>query len=409
MNNNPFHTEPLGGHQYYNWIQLTTKPYSIQGTHCTNRLYAVLCQAVEHHSQYAINICYANNDNDTRRRLSQISRCELQQSIRLANLTPNDNGMLIHAVDIIHLSIQLTAYLAQLENDKYVKRAMDYILIEHCDNLYRIANLIDSTTSLDVQKLVDDMVDIIPTRPTISQHIHPHDCIKRSTNYKQCASSTIVHITLLHALSQYATNYYTNILAHYTTPLGRQLLAELAHIASQHSTIYTSLVDTQCSALDKLLIVQYAECYCYYSAYSATSDKIYWQHYQQELYHLHSCASILQHSCDKVWQQILGSGKYPDALSLGDNRQYICKILCSSINITSLREDYCDSATLDKNSALRCYQEQLNSSTRHVPSHCVVCQHIADYGCDYRQSTTMHPIEQLENRKHDNTTIGRII
>lgn len=409
MNNNPFHTEPLGGNSYYNWQQLTTKPYNILSTPITDRLYGTMCQAIEHHSQYTLSVAYDNRDNDIRRRLAQIYRAELQQGIRLANLIPNDNSILVHAVDIVHLSILLTSQLANLENDKYAKRAMDYMLLEHCDNLYRLANLIDSNTPLDCTKLVGDLCEIIPMRPTISQHLHPHDTIKRFVNYKQCNSTTILHITLLQALSQYACNYYTTILPHYSSTLGRQLLSELAHISSQHYSMYSSLADTFTSPIDNVLISQYAECYCYYSAYNCTQQDIYQQHYDQELYHLHSTSSMLQHSTCRVWQQILGDGQFPESIQLQYDKQYIRQVLTSSINITSQLEDYCDSALLDNNSTQSYYQQQLNSNTRHVPSHCVIERHIADCGCDYRQCHTIHPIEQLQDRHHDNTTIGRTL
>ncbi len=408
MNNNPFHTQPLGGTHYYNWQQLCTKPYAIRSGKCTDRLFCTLCQAIEHHSTNTISTCYTVADNDIRRQLAIIDRMELQQGIRLANMIANDNSILVHAVDIVHLSVQLTAYLAQLENDKYTKRAMDYMLIEHCDHLYRLANLIDSDTDLDCNMLVDNLAEIMPMRPTISQHLHPQDTIKRFVNYKQCNSTTILHITLMHALSQYATSYFVGTLPHYSTPLGRQLLSELAHISSQHATMYASLVDSNSSPLDNLLIAQYAECYCYYSAYNATQHNIYQQHYDQELYHLHTTASILQHSYNRVWQQVLGNGQLPEPITIEDNKAYIRQVLASNINITCLNEDYCDCATLDHNSAKAHYQDQLNSSTRHVPSHRVVTKHIEDNGCDYRQCTTIHPIEQLDNTKQDNTTIGRI-
>ncbi len=408
MNNNPFQCQPVGGDDYYDWDNMLLHPLHTQGTPCNDRLYALLCLAVEKHSYNCIDTATATTDNDIRRRLSTLQRAELQQSIRLASMTPNNNSILVHAVDILHLSIQLSAYISQYENDKYTKKAIDYITLEQCDNLYRLANLIDSETDIDPLSLVDNTIEIMPTRPSISQHLHPHDTIKRYCNYKQCNMSTLLHITLLQSLASYSTQYFATILPHYTSTLGRQLLSELAHIASQHSTIYRSLVDANSPPLERLLISQYTECYCYYSAYQYNQSKVYQHHYDQELYHLHSVANILQHSSGKVWQQVLSRGEYPEPITLQDNTQYIRKLLTSSINTTSQLEDYCDSATLDDTTTHHHYRTQLNNNIAHVPSHRVISRHIADKGSDYRQMRAIHPIEQLEDRQHDNTTIGRI-
>lgn len=409
MNNNPFQCQPVGGESVYNWDQLLLHPLHTHGTDCTDRLYTTLCLAIEQYSNYTIGIASNNTDNDIRRRLATLQRTELQQGIRLSSLLPNTTSILLHAVDILHLSILLSTHLAQYENDKYTKKAIDYITLEHCDQLYRLANLIDSETDIDMCALVNNLTEIMPTRPMIAEHLHPHDTIKRFCNYKQCNTSTIIHITLLDALSMYAQHYFATLLPHYDSTIGRRLLAELAHISSQHNTIYHSLADVNSTPLEKLLIAQYTECYCYYSAFANNQQHIYQHHYDQELYHLHSVANIIQHNSGKVWQQILGNAQYPEPITLTDSTAYIRKLITSTTNTTSQLEDYCDSATLDCNSTHAHYQQQLNSNTRHVPSHRVVSRHIADQGSDYRYMRAIHPIEQLEDRQHDNTTIGRII
>ncbi len=406
MKNNPFHDQPMASsQQYYNWQQLMSKPLP-SNSHCVDRLYNVLLLATTQHSMLALDNARHIQDNDIRRRLANISRVQMQQHIRLCTQIPTSNSMLVHAIDICHLQIQLSASISSYENNKYIKQSIDYILLEHSDQLYRLANLAN-LDNIDVVQLVDDLVEIMPTRPSICQHLHPHDCIKRFSNYKQCQLSSIVHITLLHAVARYAYQYYSTILAHYPHTTGRQLLAELCHIASQHCSIYGSLVDTYSNQVEILLICQYTQCYSYYLCIS-NNGKHYMQHYQQQLYNLHSIANILQHSCEKLWQQVLGNGKYPSILQLAGNNDYIRQILTDNISLTSQQEDYVHCATLEPDCSQCLYQQQLHHPLRKVPSHSVVASHIADKGKDFRHMHTMHPIEQLEDRQHDNTTLGRI-
>lgn len=410
MNNNPFHSQPTASaHSYYNWQQLISKPQDYKDTPTTQRLLDTLCIAVEDYSMGNLALCMANNDNDIRRRLANIYHTELCQQIKLNTLIGNSNSILVHAVDILNLSIHITASIAQYENDSYIKKTLEYTLLELVDQLYRLCNLVSCDTDIDIEQLVDNSIDIIPTRPMICQHLHPHDTVKRYTNYKQCNMSSIIHINMMQAISGYMYRYLLNATPHYPNTMGRQLLTQLTLLASQHNTMYNSLADVNANSIEQLLITQYTECYCYYNCYNLAEDKLYSHHYDQELYHLHSSASILQHSNGKVWQQILGKGTYPNSFALDNNNQYIRQLIASNIHIISHKEDYVDVATLDDSCDSYQYQQQLNSNIRHVPSHNVVARHIADYGNDYRHTTTLHPIEQHNNRQKDNITIGRIL
>jgi hypothetical protein len=70
----------------------------------------------------------------------------------------------------------------------------------------------------------------------------------------------------LHALTlvggEYQTHdYYMNVGPIYPDPLGRQLYAEIASIEEQHVTQYESIIDTEETLLEKLLLTQAMEAY----------------------------------------------------------------------------------------------------------------------------------------------------
>ena len=48
----------------------------------------------------------------------------------------------------------------------------------------------------------------------------------------------------------------------------------------------------------------------------------------------------------------------------------------------------------------------MNPSPEIVPSHIVIDSRIKEYGRDYRYKIAPNPIEQLQNRRRDNTKVG---
>ena len=62
---------------------------------------------------------------------------------------------------------------------------------------------------------------------------------------------------------------------------------------------------------------------------------------------------------------------------------------------------------LDKNADFFRYQEAVNGNDNNVASHNVIEKYIADNGKDYRFETKVHPVTELQDRKKDNTCVGR--
>ena len=75
--------------------------------------------------------------------------------------------------------------------------------------------------------------------------------------------------------------------------------------------------------------------------------------------------------------------------------------------MTARKEDYVEVAELPADARFFEYQQQVNVKDSDVASHNVICKYIADNRHDYRFETAEHPIEELRDRKHDNTVVGR--
>ncbi|MDE7454718.1 MAG: hypothetical protein K2M64_02695, partial [Clostridia bacterium] len=210
---------------------------------------------------------------------------------------------------------------------------------------------------------------------------------------------------------QQTMNYYMNQAAFYQNNLGRQLYTEIGMIEEQHVTLYGGLMDTTCTYLEDLLMHEYTECYLYYSLMQDETDdhikRIWEEHFNDELAHLHKAVEMLQKYENKVWQQVIPQGEFPELLSFRSNIEYVREVLANTVTLTAQKEDYVDVAKLSADAPFYEYQQQVNYKDSGVPSHNVLSKYIADNRKDYRFEVAAHPIEELRDRKHDNTTVGR--
>ena len=145
--------------------------------------------------------------------------------------------------------------------------ALDFALLEDFDHLYRYANLMDLEHQKKAETYVNSYVEMMPGRPTISEHRYPYDDVKRFINNKNADSLTKLNIAIITAAEQQTMNYYKNQAAFYTSDLGKKLVAEIGMIEEQHVTLYGGLMDTTCTWLEGWLNHEYTECYLYYSCY----------------------------------------------------------------------------------------------------------------------------------------------
>ena len=182
-------------------------------------------------------------------------------------------------------------------------------------------------------------------------------------------------------------------------------------IEEQHVSLYGGLMDTTCSWCEELLMHEYTECYLYYSLMNDETDEsvkhIWEQHFNDELSHLHKAVELLQKYENKSWQQVMSKGEFPELLSFHSNIDYVRRVLGGTVNITARGEDYVEVAELPSDAKFFDYQHQVNVKDSDVASHNVINKYIADNRKDYRFETAEHPIEELRDRKHDNTDVGR--
>ena len=269
MSFNPFNEKPMKYDEtVMDWKGMYPKSYDKDTVDPYTKLRIILMNGAEYEEVWFGHHFHRHcQDNDLRRELGLVRRIEQQQQKKVSCMKPISENIIEQTIGYEHLAVDLTAILAGREKDPNVKMALDFALLEDFDHLYRYADLMDLEYGVHAEKLVGNLAEIMPGRPTISEHRYAYDDIKRPIVDKNADPITKLNIAIITAAEQQTMNYYMNQAAFYNTDLGRQLYAEIAMIEEQHVTHYGSLKDPNSTMLECWLNQEYTACYLYYSCY----------------------------------------------------------------------------------------------------------------------------------------------
>ena len=411
---NPFKECPASlTSMFQNWKQLYPKPYNKREVDPYTKTRIILMNGTEFEANwFSHQFSRHTSDNDLRRDLALTREFEKQQQIKISLLKPCDESALEHTIGYEQLAVDLTAELAKRESDCYVKKALDFALLEDFDHLYRYANLLEMEQGVQAERLVGRYTEIMPGRPTIAHHRFPKDNVRRCIDSKVSDLQTVLATMIITAAEQQTMNYYMNITNLASNDLARRLYEEIALVEEEHVTQYEDLMDANSTWLEMLLWHEYVECYLYWSCYMTETDgciKALWEeNLAMEIGHLHKAAELLKKYENKEWEEVIPCGDFPAPLSLHENIEYVRAVLGATVQFTSLREDYVNLDELPSDADFFAYQKIVNPTTSIVPSHCVIDTHIRRYGKDYRYQVAQSPVRELRCRTADNTSVGRV-
>jgi len=411
---NPFYEKTTKIEKTYeNWKNLSLKPYDSKTTSPFTKVRIILMNGTEFEANwFSHQFSRHCNNNDLRRELAVIRRREQQQQKKIASLKPIEESVLQHTMGYEQLAVELTAILAKHVKDENVRKALDFALLEDFDHVFRFANLLEMDEGIKAEDLLGCYTEIMPGRPTISEHRHPADDIKHYINSDKADLFTKLTVNIITAAEQQTMNFYMNQANFYKNELGRNLFSEIAMIEEQHVSQYGSLLDTNCTWLEGLLMHEYTECYLYYSCYEDESDEnikqLWYDLYLEECGHLQKVASLLEKYENKTWKEVFPcGGDFPELLKFGQNKEYVRNVLKQSGCFTANKEDYVKVSKLSDDAPFFKYNNLVNKPTSSVASHKVIEKHIKDFGKDYRYEEAANPIPELRDRKVDNTEFGR--
>ena len=409
---NPFQLKPeKTADQFMDWQRLYPAPYDKMETDPYTRVRVILMNGTEFESAgYSHQFHRHESNNDLRRELAMMRRQEQQQQKKIACLKPMDETVLEHTIGYEQLAVDLTAGLAKRVTCANVKSALDFALLEDFDHLYRYADLMEMEHGQYAEKFVGEYTEIMPGRPTISEHRCPMDALCMPGK-PDAALFDKMAVQIITAAEQQTMNYYMNVCGFYTSDLGRKLYQEIGMIEEQHVTQYGSLLDPNCTWLEGLLMHQYVEAYLYYSCMEDETDqnvrKVWEDFFQMEVSHLHKAADLLRQYEKKDWQQVIPGGEFPEPFHFESNIDYIRAAL-NMVDFTAEKEIFKPVNMLPKDYDFFVYQKAVNANVDAVPSHQVIDRAIRRRGKDYRAEVAPSPIPGLQNRTLDNTTLGRI-
>lgn len=410
---NPFEENPIDLEgAFQNWKQLFPAPYNKRDVDPYTKTRIILMNGAEFEANwFSHQFARHCSDNELRRELAVVRMLEKQQQIKISLLKPGNESILEHTISYEQLAVDLTAELARRETDCNVKRALDFALLEDFDHLYRYANLLEAEAGIYAERLVGRYTEIMPGRPTISHHRFPRDNVRRSTD-ESAAVQTTLSAMIITAAEQQTMNYYMNVTNLYPSDPGRRLYEEIALVEEEHVTQYESLLNPMLSWLENLLWHEFNECYLYYSCYQTETMpyiKLLWeQNLAIEIAHLHRAAALLEKYEGKTWQEVIPVGEFPAPVSLHENIEYVRQVLGSTVQFTSVEEDYYKIEELPSDADFFAYQQVINPSASIVPSHNIIESMIRRNGRDYRFQTAPNPVPELRCRTEDNTSVGRV-
>lgn len=392
---------------------LNSKPYDKDKADPYTKVRVILMNGTEFESNWFLHQFNRHcNNNDLRREIALVRRHEQQQQKIISSLRPIDETDLETTISYEQLAIDLTAILARHVKDENVKNALNFALLEDFDHLYRFANLLEMEEGKSAKDIVGKYTEVMPGRPTIAEHRHPYDSINKFICNILSDPFTKLATNIITAAEQQTMNYYMNIANIHKSEIGRKLYSEIAMIEEQHVTEYGSLIDTNCTWLEGWVMHEYTECYLYYSCYADETDEdikaIYYKLYKEECGHLKHSAKMLEKYEGKKWEALFPcGGDFPELLRFEGNIEYIRDVIKNTVHLTKDREEYKPASKMTEKSDYRKYNGKVCKNASTEPAHDVIETYIKRNGEDYRVEVSPHPIEELRDRKTDNTEVGR--
>jgi hypothetical protein len=392
--------------QFRNWSELNVTPYDTRSVHPYTRCRAIFMNGIEVESIInSHNFARRTVDVGVLQNLALVRRAEQQQQKAVNWLLPGDESVLAKTIGYEQVAVDLTAWLARHEPDPYLKKVYEFALLEDFDHLYRYANLMDLLGEGRLaQDITGDLTEILPGRPTIFQHRHPVEEIRRPMTLTAASPQSVMNAITIVASEQQTMNYYMNVGNIPEHPLARAMYLEIAQIEEQHVTHYESILDPTMTWLTNLVLHEYNECWLYWSCLQTEVDnriKALWElHLNMEIEHLRIAVEMLRDVDGIEAESFLPAGGLPEPFAFEPNKEYVRNVLEQTVNWTAWDAKFLPVTDLPAEHRYFEFQRIVNAGG--VPTEDVILQHRAQFGEEYRFATNgQHPIASLrENGPH---------
>lgn len=330
--------------QTRSWRELNVEPFDPDAVHPYTRCRVIVMNGIEVESiMFSHQFARHTNDKELQRQLALSRYLDHQQQKVVNWLLPGWSSVLETTIAYEQVATDLTAWVARNEPDPYLKQAYDFGLLEDFDHLYRYANLYEMIEHRKAEKLVDELTEIIPGRPTRAHHRHPFDNVRDHYDRHTAAPLSKLHQLTLVAAEQQTLNFYANVGPQYMEPIARQLYQEIGLVEEEHVTHYESMGDGEASWFEQLVLHEYNECYLYYSFFEQEVDpriKAIWElHLQMEIGQLHAACDLMRQHENREPEELLPA-ELPNVLLFEPNKEYVREVLATQMDLTTLGTGY---------------------------------------------------------------------
>jgi rubrerythrin len=387
MSFNPFEEKGIPiEKQMRPWSDLNVIPYDKNEVDPYTQARVILMNGIEVEAAiFGHEMARHTPDLELKKKCAMARRVEQQQQKVVNWLVPAEASILEATIGYEQLAVDLTAFFAQNVEDPYIRQVFEFGLLEDFDHLYRYANLMQLTEQKEAGKIVKSYTDILPGRPTIREHRHPYDDVRRFADLKSSTPKSVLYVMTLVAGEQQTMNFYMNMGNRIMDPVGRGVYLEIGQIEEQHVTQYESLLDPRMSWYEMLLLHEYNECWLYWSFASQEPDqgikKIWEEHLEQEIEHLHIAAQLLE-NIEKRDARELVPEIMPDPLVLQPAVEYVREVLNTQVDYNAVDTEIVPPNKMPKDHRYYTYQKMVNGNW--VPTEKVIEENIEKNGKDYR-------------------------
>jgi hypothetical protein len=387
--------------QIRNWRELDVAPIDPDLTDPYTRCRVITMNGIEIEAAM-FSHCFTRMcaEREVKQQLAEVRYVEQQQQKVVNWLLPGTASVLETTIGYEQVAVDLTAWVARMEPDPYLKQAYEFGVLEDFDHLYRYANLYEMVEHRKAEKLVDGLTEVMPGRPTLMHHRHPIDNLRDPYDRTKTDPISKLHALTILSAEQQTMNYYMNVGPQYMEPIARRLYQEIALVEEEHVTHYESLLDPAETWYERLVLHEYNECYLYHSFMEQESDsrvKAIWElHLNMELEHLRIACDLLRTYENREPQEICAP-ELPNVLTFEPKKQYLRELLATQIDLTTLGAGYVREA----HERFQRMQQQIHGGEK-PPSERIIDEHRQVFGREYRLETEgEHPVPSLRERQRE--------
>jgi len=349
------------------WDQVAGHPYDKRATPPYSKCRQILMNGIEMEAFFFKHALARHCDNpDLNLPLAWTRRIEDHQQATVNWLTPADQTVLETTINYEQLAVDLTANLAKHLTDQYAKQTFDYGLLEDFDHLFRYSHLLREFEHEEADALLGGNTEVKPGRPTVEEHRAPADDLRHHMFRQSQDPMDAVRVITLLAAEQQTRNFYASHGPQYPQDLVRRVYAEIKSIEEQHVTQYEALLDPTHTWLERWVLHEAVEAYCYWSCLETEPDphlrSIWEQFLQFEIGHFHVAAGLLRRFEGKEPEQVIGSRPLEPPIVLEPNKEYVQHILDTQVDLRSVGMEYMMKDRLPQDWASFSYQRAVNAA-----------------------------------------------